>query len=99
MKVSLKSQKYDRKFFSIPVPQSESRGKKKPLDPGSATLSSSNKFFGPVIQFLKGRSMVDVPCGCDDGAGEGTEVAHAHEDEELTEGARHTKGGNLRKGS
>jgi hypothetical protein len=43
--------------------------------------------------------MGDVPGGGDDGAGEGTEVAHAHEDEELTEGARHTKGGNLRQGS
>jgi hypothetical protein len=43
--------------------------------------------------------MVYVPGSGDDGAGEGTEVAHTHEDEELTEGARHTKGGNLRKGS
>ncbi len=42
---------------------------------------------------------MDVPGSGDDGAGERTEVAHAHEDEELTEGARHTKGGNLRKGS
>jgi hypothetical protein len=40
-----------------------------------------------------------LPGGGNDGAGEGTEVAHAHEDEELTEGARHTKGGNLRQGS
>jgi hypothetical protein len=40
-----------------------------------------------------------VPSSGDDGAGQGTEVAHTHEDKELTEGTRHTKGGNLRQGS
>jgi len=37
-----------------------------------------------------------VPGRGDDRAGERTKIAHAHEDEELAESARHTKGGNLR---
>ena len=36
-----------------------------------------------------------VPCGGDDGAGEGPEVADAHKDEELAKGARHAERGNL----
>jgi hypothetical protein len=72
---------------------------------GNFLLNKRWELLPPLFVYLTNPAQVLVcgarsvmPSGGDDGTGQGPKIAHAHKDEELAKGARHTERGNLTAG-